>query len=232
MTYLTAFKYFRFLSPYYNIFLHLYTWERDLKSGWKNKRWCAFRFIWTNMDIALILIDHKLWRLWIQFYSQSLRVIAGDSVDMLIWYWFGAGFWFWLRFSAGFWFGGVVCCFAAWPRLWAPLLGWAPSMLAPILLPSCSFLMCLTTAVALKACCYTQTGESYWCSELRLNLHHVSGCLFTTQTYPPLALSEVFTHLTADRFMDVLAESRVSGNPGGKSDKLFFRHSDDYWDRK
>lgn len=90
--------------------------------------------------------------------------MVGDSVDMLlIWYWFwlGADFWFWLRFNAGFrvWFGGGICCFAAWPRFWALLFGCAPSMLAPILLPSCSFLMCLTTAVALKACCYTQTHQ-------------------------------------------------------------------------
>lgn len=57
---------------------------------------------------------------------------------------------------------------------------------------------------------------------LRLNLLRVSECPFIAQTYPPLALSKVFTHLTADGFMDVLAEGRVSGDPGGKATNYCF----------
>lgn len=53
-------------------------------------------------------------------------------------------------------------------------------------------------------------------------LHHVPGCLFTGPTYPPLALSKVFTHLTADRFMDVLAESSVSGNPEKNDESNYY----------
>lgn len=156
-------------------------------------------------------------------YLQSLRVIVGDSVDKLLiwhWFWLGAGFWFWLRFNAGFrvWFGGGVCCFAACPRLWALLFGWALSMLAPILLPSCSLLMWRTTAVALKACCYTQTQQKSIADgpSCSIQTYDMSGCLLTGLTYPPLALGKIFTHLTADGFVDVLAESSVSSNPGKK----------------
>lgn len=163
-------------------------------------------------------------------YLQSLCVIVGDSVDMLLiwfWFWLEAGFWFWLRFKARFWvwFGGGACCFAACPRPWAPLFGWAPSMLAPMLmlLPSCSLLMCLTTAVALKACCYTHKRNRTALTRRCILTYNASACLLRGPAYPPLALGKVFTDLTADGFMDVLAEGGVSSNPGGKGSHVNYR---------
>lgn len=94
-----------------------------------------------------------------------------------------------------------------WP--WQGLLG----VICPVpswLVPSCSFRMCRTTAVALKACCQA---------------HHLITALPPALLCPPpppppkpcahlpLALSEVLLDLLAHRLVNVLVQGCVPSNP-------------------
>lgn len=48
-----------------------------------------------------------------------------------------------------------------------------------------------------------------------------SDVMIRWSTHPPLALCKVFPHLPADWFVDVLAECRVSGDPGNWNHSLY-----------
>lgn len=98
--------------------------------------------------------------------------------------------------------GGRLCGSEVALALWMLLL--------PKLVPSCRRLMWRITAVALNACCNDrEAGDTSQNTPADADDEGVSA-----DAHPPFAFGKVFPHLPADRFVDVLAEGRVSGNPG------------------
>lgn len=104
-------------------------------------------------------------------------------------------------------------------RLWGVEAGPAPgTLLLPKLVPSCRRLMWRMTAVALKACCNGRQAVRHQQGDLRLS----------DDAHPPFAFGKVFPHLPADGLVDVLAESRVSGDPERLETHLIRRYTTDW----
>lgn len=161
-------------------------------------------------------------------YSHSLRGAAMllSVVEVLLAAMLVLGlcavFWLWAEWFWPAWIG-LPAGFCAWLGLFG---GLEASMLLPMLLPSCSRLMCRTTAVALNAC-WREDGngrmkfikvigittcdiqEQYWYNAAKAS----DKKTIVNNIYPPFTLGEVLPDLSADWLMDVLAESRIPRDP-------------------